>query len=245
MNARSTPGGVLRHHLENQIPNFSRNLLAAGSPAHFAEHGPIQAESSAVPAGHSVRSDQIEALLPVGPELAKGNPKQLVEQTQFGFRMPAFQDEELLAKSEVLQHQVLARTKEAKGDSEPDPQKVEHGGIVIPDRILIRASMSLISQSDGIVASHTNNLVPPTVEIKGGKGFAELQESSRRKAKQLTLRCPLIRQMGLKVPECHFGGLPTIQNAFRDIGSQECKLKDPAHVPFVKASCFCNRPAPS
>src|ERR1019366_1269474 len=68
MNAWSTPGGVLRHHLENQIPNFSRNLLAASSPAHFAEQGPIQAESSLVPAGHSVRSDQIEALLPVGPE---------------------------------------------------------------------------------------------------------------------------------------------------------------------------------
>ena len=64
-----------------------------------------------MPAVHSVRSDQIEALLPVGPELAQGNPKQFVEQTQSGFRMPAFQDEELLAKSEVLQHQVLARTK--------------------------------------------------------------------------------------------------------------------------------------
>ena len=104
MNAWSTPGCVLRHHLENQIPNFSRNLLAASSPAHFAEHGPIQAESSAVPAGHSVRSDQIEALLPVGPELSKDDPKQLIEQTQSGFRMPAFQDDELLAKSEVLQH---------------------------------------------------------------------------------------------------------------------------------------------
>jgi len=107
-----------------------------------------------VPAGHSVRSDQIEALFPVGPESAKRNPKQLVEQTQSWFSMPAFQDNELLAKSKVLQHQVLARTKEAKGGSEPDPEKVEHGGIVIPDRILIRAFMSLISQSDGIVASH-------------------------------------------------------------------------------------------
>src|ERR1019366_74107 len=98
MNTWSPPGGVFGHHLENQIPNFSRNLLAAGSPAHFAKQGPIETESSLVPAGHSVRSDQIEAILPVGPELAKGNPKQFVEQTQSGFRMPAF--EELLAKSE-------------------------------------------------------------------------------------------------------------------------------------------------
>jgi hypothetical protein len=33
--------------------------------------------------------------------------------------MPAFQDDKLLAKSEVLQHQVLARTKKPKDGSEP------------------------------------------------------------------------------------------------------------------------------
>ena len=43
--------------------------------------------------------------------------------------------------------------KKAKGDSEPDPQKVAHGGKVIADRILIQALMSLISQSDGNVAN--------------------------------------------------------------------------------------------
>jgi hypothetical protein len=153
MNTWSTPRGVFGHHLENQIPNFSWNLLAAGSPAHFAKYGQIETESSLVPAGHSVRSDQKEAILPVGPDLAKGNPKQFVEQTQSWFRMPAFQDDELLAESEVLQHQILARTKEAKGGSEPDPEKVEHSGKVIADRILIQAFMSLILQSDGIVAS--------------------------------------------------------------------------------------------
>lgn len=102
-NARSTPGYVLSNHLENQITNFFRNLLAASSSAHIAEQGPIQAESRPVPAGHSVRSDKIEALFPVGPESAKGNPKQLVEQTQSWLRIPAFQHDELLAKSEVLQ----------------------------------------------------------------------------------------------------------------------------------------------
>ena len=101
-----------------------------------------------LPAGQSVRSDQIEALLPVGPELAKDNPKQLVEQTHSWFRLPPFQDEELLAKKEVLRHQVLTGTKKVKGSSEPDPEKVEHGGIVIADRILIRPFVSMISQSD-------------------------------------------------------------------------------------------------
>jgi hypothetical protein len=93
------------------------SLYATHSLCRLAEDGPIQTESSPVPAGHRVRSDQMEALFPVGPESAKGNPKQLVEQTNPWFRMPAFQDNKLLAKSEVLQHQVLARAKKAKDDS--------------------------------------------------------------------------------------------------------------------------------
>jgi len=84
----------------------------------------------------------MEALFPVGPESAKGNPEQLVEQTNSWFRMPAFQDNKLLAKSEVLQHQVLARAKKAKDGSEPDPEKVEHSSKVIADQILIRPFMS-------------------------------------------------------------------------------------------------------
>src|SRR6266581_4054805 len=92
------------------------------------------------------------------PELAKGNPEQFVEQTESRLRMPAFQDDELLAKREVLQHQVLARTNKAKDGSEPDPEKVEHSGKVIADRILVRPPMLLISKPDGIVASDTGHL---------------------------------------------------------------------------------------
>ena len=110
-----------------------------------------------MPAGHGVRSDQIEALFPVGPELAKGNPEQFVEQTQSRLRMPAFQDDELPAKREVLQHQVLARTKKAKDGSEPDPEKVEHSGKVIADEVLVRPPMLLISKPDGIVANDTSS----------------------------------------------------------------------------------------
>ena len=51
---------------------------------------------------------------PVNKVVAKdSNPKQLVEHTKAWFRMPAFQDDELLAKSEVLQHQVFTGTKKA------------------------------------------------------------------------------------------------------------------------------------
>ena len=78
--------------------------------------------------GLIVRSDQIEVFFSVVPASAKGNPKQLVEWTKSCLRMLAFQDEELLEKSEVPQHQVLALMIKAKGRSKPDPEKGEHGG---------------------------------------------------------------------------------------------------------------------
>jgi hypothetical protein len=65
-------------------------------------------------------------------------------------------------------------------------------------------------------------------------------ESSSRKAEPLTLGFPLNRQVGSKVLERHFGGLPTIQDAFHDIGSQKCKLKNTVYVTLVQTGCVRN-----
>src|SRR5208337_5237499 len=100
VNARSTPGGVLGNHLENQSAELFGNSFSATHPlSRFAEDGPIQPESRAVPAGHSVRNDQIEALFPAGPESTSNDPKKLVTQTQLWFGMRAFKRGELLRKS--------------------------------------------------------------------------------------------------------------------------------------------------
>ena len=80
---------------------LGNSLSATHSLPRLAEDGPIQTESSPVPAGHRVRGDQMEALFPAGPESAKGNPKEPIKQTNSWFRVPAFQDNKLLAKSEV------------------------------------------------------------------------------------------------------------------------------------------------
>ena len=67
VNARSTPSRVLGNHLENQLTDlFGNSFSATHWPSRFAEDGPIQPESSTMPAGHSVRRDQIEALFPAG-----------------------------------------------------------------------------------------------------------------------------------------------------------------------------------
>jgi len=67
--------------------------------------------------------------------------------------MFAFQDDELLGKSEVIQHQVLSGIKYSKGDSEPDLEKSEHGGKVISGRILVKPLMALVSQLDRNMAN--------------------------------------------------------------------------------------------
>ena len=61
VNARSTPGWVLGHHLENQLAELFGNSFSAphGRPR-FAEEGPIPPESRAVPAGHGFRRDEVE-----------------------------------------------------------------------------------------------------------------------------------------------------------------------------------------
>ena len=56
MNARRTPDRVLRNHLEDQFADlFGNPFPAANSLSHFAKHGPIESESSPVPADHRFR----------------------------------------------------------------------------------------------------------------------------------------------------------------------------------------------
>jgi hypothetical protein len=58
VNARSTLGGVLGNHLENQLAElFGNSLSATHSLSRFAEDGPIQPECRAVPAGHRFGRD--------------------------------------------------------------------------------------------------------------------------------------------------------------------------------------------
>jgi len=80
-----------------------------------------------MPTHHGLRRNNNERLLPSGPEPESGDPKELVEETEFGFGMPALQHHELLPEREILQEQILAWAKAASQCSEPKPKKAEHG----------------------------------------------------------------------------------------------------------------------
>jgi hypothetical protein len=49
--------------------------------------------------------------------------------------MLAFQDDQLLAKDEIFQHQAALRTNNAKNGAKPEPKQVKHGSRFIADRL--------------------------------------------------------------------------------------------------------------
>src|ERR1035437_3889487 len=153
MDARRTPGRIFNDHLKDQVTDFFGNSLpAAHWVSGLAQLGPVPSESLAVPADHGLGHDEEERLFPLRPELESGDPKELVEHTEFWFGMSALQHDKLLSKSQVLQKQILSVANTAKGCSEPQAKQVEHGGRVIADEILACTPMLLISKPDRIVA---------------------------------------------------------------------------------------------
>jgi hypothetical protein len=91
VDARRTPEGIFSDHLKDQVTDFFGNSLpAAHCLSGLAQHGPVPSESSAVPADHCLGHDEKERLSPLRPELASGDPKEFVEQTEFWLGMSAF-----------------------------------------------------------------------------------------------------------------------------------------------------------
>ena len=60
----SFPIGVLGHHLEDQIPNFFRNLSSANGLSDFRNHPPVPTESSVVPSDDGFGRDDEECVFP-------------------------------------------------------------------------------------------------------------------------------------------------------------------------------------
>jgi hypothetical protein len=98
VNPGSTPGRVLCHHLEDQIPHFLGHLLPSDSLPRPGDQTPVQPKAGTMPADHGLGSDHQESLLPSGPELAGERPEEFVERAELGPGMPALPYSELLSK---------------------------------------------------------------------------------------------------------------------------------------------------
>ena len=126
MDAWRSPGGVLRHHAEDQLPQL---LWRPPSPNRSPDSGdqpPIQAKAGPVPAHDSLRSDDEECLLPLRPQPTDGNPEELVQQIERRPRTTPFQHGQLLSQHEVFKDEIPAVTEDAKKRPEREPEHAEH-----------------------------------------------------------------------------------------------------------------------
>src|SRR5215471_13803788 len=83
VNARRAPGRVLRHHTEDQLPNFRRQFFPADLFSRLRDPTPVQS-NSAMPANDRLRIDQHQRLLPSTPETAGEYPEDSVNRSHPG-----------------------------------------------------------------------------------------------------------------------------------------------------------------
>ncbi len=88
-----------------------------------AQHGPVQSESSAMPADNCLWHNEEERLFPARPESASGDPKKFCRAGRVLVWDVCVLTRQAASKSQVLQKQILSVAKDAKGCPEPQANK--------------------------------------------------------------------------------------------------------------------------
>ena len=106
MNARRTPGGVLRNHAEDEFPHSRCGRLPAHAGAAARDPSPIHLETGAVPTHHSVGLHEDKRMAPSRPESSQDDPERAARSGESRLRAPRRESCELLAKRQILQCEV-------------------------------------------------------------------------------------------------------------------------------------------
>jgi hypothetical protein len=114
MDARRSPGRVLRHHPEDQVSNLFGDSFPPERGACSGDRAPIQDEPSPVPSHDRFRLHDYESLLPTRPKSPHKNPEKPIERQQLWPRVFADQDSELLPKNQIFEHEAATRAEYAK-----------------------------------------------------------------------------------------------------------------------------------
>ena len=126
VNSRRAPSRVLGNHAENEITQFLADASFSHPDPMPREPRPIQLEPLPVPANDSLRLNEDQCLLPRRSKPSHQHLKQLIWSGKSRLRMPLFQHGELLAKSQVFQQQVAARTGRSNEQGEQEFEQAWH-----------------------------------------------------------------------------------------------------------------------
>jgi len=127
MDARRSPGRVLSHHLEDQIPNRIGNTPPPCRLSDPGDPAPLETKARTVPSNHCLWRDHNQSFFPGGPEAMGSDPKQFVENIQPWPRTPTLQKSKLLPEREVLQEKIPTVTKDANKCTEAEKKQIDHG----------------------------------------------------------------------------------------------------------------------
>ncbi len=122
MNARSTPGGILIHHTENQLAQFLAGSLSAEDLSMVRNPIPVQEESGPMPPHNSLGSDDNESLLPLRPQPFGDNPEQPIKSSEPRPRISSLHGQKLLAKGQIFQQEITSRMEESPKQTEQEPK---------------------------------------------------------------------------------------------------------------------------
>jgi len=126
MNAGRSPGRVLGHHAEDQIPQLFACRPPSCAPSPSRDPCPIALEPSPVPANNLFGLDDDERPLPARPEPPEYHPEEAIRQSKPWLRVPYLQGRELLPQSKDFQEQRPARAEDAGNQTDENTQRSEH-----------------------------------------------------------------------------------------------------------------------
>ena len=148
VDARSTPCGIFRHHLEDQLAHFSADRFPSRLNSVAGNPLPVKAKPSAMPADHSFRRDDKENVSPPGPEASSQDPEELVGRRQLRSGSPRLEDGQLLTQGQILQHQAAPGVQQAGERPAKQAEEVEHGGVLAEVSSLLSFARAVVSKAD-------------------------------------------------------------------------------------------------
>src|ERR1017187_4173496 len=154
VNARRTPAGVLSRHFEDQFAQLLADALASRGNRMVGEPGPVETETSTVPAWNGLCTHHDQGLFPSRPLLSRKDPEEFIERSETGPGVRALEDKELLPQRQVFKQKAPTRTEKANKRGQKESNRVKHSGVLSQVACEWQPVMLLKTEANRAVARH-------------------------------------------------------------------------------------------